>query len=167
MKLKMYFFFPFVRPCMHHNNDLISESHTCKDCGWLTSLDAELYTTCPGERVLVVVRLCNIPAFEALLRKKQYSFLERCRKSNNVWLHALMQSDCLCSSLFFEHYNRILLCDWVLGHCSVCSFEGVSWHNALAIYMASTSLGSGVLFYGLAKIVLRMPLQNILLSKCL
>jgi len=30
-----------------------------------------------------------------------------------------MQSDCLYSSLFFEHYNRILLCDWVPGRCSV------------------------------------------------
>ena len=32
---------------------------------------------------------------------------------------------CLYSSLFFEHYNRILLCDWVLELCSVFSFEGV------------------------------------------
>ena len=52
---------------------------------------------------------CSIPIFEALLRKDKYLFLERCRKSNNVWLRALMQSDCLYSSLFFEHYNRILL----------------------------------------------------------
>jgi len=36
-----------------------------------------------------------------------------------------MQSDCLYSSLLFEHYNRILLCDWVFGRCSVFSFEGV------------------------------------------
>ena len=53
--------------------------------------------------------ICNIPTFEALLRKYTYLFLERCRKSDNVWLHALVQSDCLYSSLFFEHYNRILL----------------------------------------------------------
>ena len=30
-----------------------------------------------------------------------------------------MQSDCLYSSLFFEHYNRILVCDWVIELCSV------------------------------------------------
>jgi len=54
---------------------------------------------------------CNITTFEALLRKYKHLFLERCRKSNNVWLRALIQSDCLYSSLFFEHYNRILLCD--------------------------------------------------------
>jgi len=31
---------------------------------------------------------CIIPTFEALLRKHTYLFLERCRKSNNVWLRA-------------------------------------------------------------------------------
>jgi len=53
---------------------------------------------------------CNIPAFDALLRKYTYLFLERCRKSNNIWLCALMQSDRLYSSLCFKHCNRILLC---------------------------------------------------------
>ena len=33
---------------------------------------------------------CNIPTCEALLRKYKYLFLERCRKSNNLWLRALM-----------------------------------------------------------------------------
>jgi len=87
----------------------------------------------------------NIPTFEALLRKNMYLFLERCRKSDNVWLRTLMQSDCLYSSLFFEHCKRILLCDWLLGHCSACSFEGVSCHNAFVRYLASNSLGIGVL----------------------
>jgi len=62
---------------------------------------------------------CNIPTFETLLRTYKYLFLERCRKSKNVWLRALMQSECLYSSLFFEHYNRILLCDWVIELCNV------------------------------------------------
>ena len=62
---------------------------------------------------------CSIPTLEALLRKNTYLFFERCRKSNNVWLRALMKSDYLYSSLFFEHYNRILLCDWVPGRYSV------------------------------------------------
>jgi len=53
----------------------------------------------------------SITNFEALLRKYTYLFLERCRKSNNIWLRALMQSDCLYSSLFFEHYDRISLCE--------------------------------------------------------
>jgi len=47
------------------------------------------------------------------------------QNSNNVFLHALMQSDYLYSPLFFEHCNRIWLSDWVLGRCSVCLFEGV------------------------------------------
>jgi len=37
-------------------------------------------------------------------------------------------------------YNRILLCVWALGHCSVCSFEGVSCHIAFVLYVTSTSL---------------------------
>jgi len=64
-------------------------------------------------------------------RKYKYLFLERCRKSNNVWLRSLMQSDCLYSSLFFEHYNRILLL--VIELCSVRSIDGVSSHNAFRI----------------------------------
>ena len=128
---------------------------------------------------------CNIPAYEAIIRKYKYLFLERCRKSRNAWLRALMQSDCLNSSLFFEHYNRILLCDWVLGHCSVCSFESVPGHNAVVLCLALTSLGISVLLCssvvpsvtGWWTVVLRMclcpvvlpptPLQNVLLSKCL
>ena len=78
---------------------------------------------------------CKIPTFEALLRKYKYLFLERCRKSNNVRLRALMQSDCLYSSLFFEHYNRFLLCEWVIELCSVRLIEGMTSHNAFAFYL--------------------------------
>jgi len=54
MQLKIYFFVPFVRPCMHHNYGGLLESNGCKDGVWPIILDAELYTTCPGERMLVV-----------------------------------------------------------------------------------------------------------------
>jgi len=69
-----------------HNYGGISESHACKDCVWPIILHAELHTTCPGERVLVVMTQhvqCNILTSEALLRKNMHLFLERCR-SNNV-----------------------------------------------------------------------------------
>jgi len=56
MQLKTYFFVPFVNPCMHLNYGVISGSHACRDCGWRIILVAELYTTCPGERVLVAIR---------------------------------------------------------------------------------------------------------------
>jgi len=97
---------------------------------------------------------CNIPAFEALLRKSTYLFLERCRKSNNVWLRSLMHSNCLYSlmhsnclylSLFFEHYNRILLCEWVIEIRGIRLIDGVSCHNAFAFYLDSTNLGIGAL----------------------
>jgi len=42
--------------CMHHNYGVISGSHTCRDCVWHIILDAELYTTFHGERVLVATR---------------------------------------------------------------------------------------------------------------
>jgi len=87
MYLKMYFFVLFVRPCMHHNYGGISENHAFKHCVWPIILDAELHTTCPGERVLVVMThqvQCNIPTVEALVRKNMHLFLERCRRSNNV-----------------------------------------------------------------------------------
>jgi len=88
---------------------------------------------------------CNIPTFEALLRKYTYLFLERCRKSNNVWLRALKQSDWLYSSLFFEHYNRNLLCEWVNELCSVRLIDGVSSHNAFEFYRDSSNLGISAL----------------------
>jgi len=49
----------------------------------------------------------NIPTLRPYCEQNIYQFLERCRNSNNVFLRALMQSDYLYSSLFFEHYNRI------------------------------------------------------------
>jgi len=52
---------------------------------WSIILDAELYTTCPGERVLVVMThqvQCNIPTLEAFLRKNMHVFLKRYRRSN-------------------------------------------------------------------------------------
>jgi len=60
-------------------------------------------------------------------------FLELCRKSNCVWLHALVQSDCLYSSLFFEHYNRILFATecsdlvFVWGHVHATILSYCTW----------------------------------------
>ena len=45
-----------LRPCMHLNYGVISGSHACRDCVWHIILVAELYTTCPEERVLVATR---------------------------------------------------------------------------------------------------------------
>ena len=56
MQLKTYFFVPTVRPCMHLNYGVIPGSHACRDCGWHIILVAELYTTFPGERVLVATK---------------------------------------------------------------------------------------------------------------
>jgi len=47
----------------------------------------------------------------------------------------LWQSDCLYSSLFFEHYNRILLCDRVLGRYSVY-LRACTYHNTFVLDLA-------------------------------
>jgi len=56
-----------------------------------------------------------------------------------------MQSDYLYLSPFFEHYNRILLCEWVIELCSVRLIDGVYCHNAFAFHLDSTNLGIGAL----------------------
>ena len=50
------YFFVFERPRMHLNYGVISRSHACTDCGWHIILVAQLYTTCPGDQVLVATR---------------------------------------------------------------------------------------------------------------
>jgi len=69
---------------MYHNYGGISESHAGKDYVWPIVLDAELYTNCPGEGMLVVMThqvQRDITTFEASLRKNIHLFLERCRSS--------------------------------------------------------------------------------------
>jgi len=58
MQSKIYFFVPSVRPCMHHNYGVTSGNHVCRcrNCMWSIIFDAELYATCPGERVLAASR---------------------------------------------------------------------------------------------------------------
>jgi len=93
MQLKMFFsFLLYVQVCITNMVEFQKVMHA--KIVWPIILNAELCTTCPGERVLVVMTYqvqCNIPMFEALLRKNRYLFLERCRRYNNVWLPALTQ----------------------------------------------------------------------------
>jgi len=119
-----------------NNNNILL--HVEKDL--CTSCQDQSLVNCGGScsysmAFIVIGCYCNIPTFEALLRKYKYLFLERCRISNNVWLRALMQSDFLYSSLLFKHYNRILLCDWVIELCRVRLIDGVSCHIAFAVYL--------------------------------
>ena len=147
MQLKMSFFVPFVRPCMHHNYGRISESHACKDCVWSIILDAGLYTTCPGERVLVVMThrvQCNIPTFDVVLRKNMHLFLERCRRSNNVMVACL---DAVRLFIFFlilwtlqPHFTL-----WLSARTLQCLFVWRSaCHNAFVLDLGLTSLGISV-----------------------
>jgi len=59
-------------------------------------LQTLLYATCRGKRVLVIRFNATFLHLRPYCEKKLNvrMFLERYRKSNNVWLRALMQSDC-------------------------------------------------------------------------
>jgi len=106
-----------------------------------------LYTTCPGERLLVVMThqvQCNISTSEAVLRKNMHLFLERCRKSNNVMAACF---DAVRLFIFFlilwtlqPHFTL-----WLSARTLQCFFVwGCACHNALVLYLGLTSLGISV-----------------------
>jgi len=71
---KCTFSFLLYAPVCITNMVEFQKAMHCKDCVWPIILVAALYTTCPGERVLVVMTQqvqYNIPTFEALLRKNR------------------------------------------------------------------------------------------------
>jgi len=145
MQLKTYFFVLFVRSCMHLNYDVISGSHACRDCVWHIILDAELHTTCPGERVLVATRF-NVTFLPLRLC---YVNTRTCfsKDAENLTTHGyvLWCSQTVC----IRHYslNTIIAfySEWVIELCSVRLIDGVSSHHAFAFYLDSTNLGISAL----------------------
>jgi len=122
---KNVLFVPFVCPCMHHKYGVISGSHACRECVWPIILGAGLCTTCHGQQVLLVIRFnATFLSLRPYCTKMCTCFLKDVEKSNNVWLHALMQSGYLYSSLFFEHCNCLFLTECsdiiVFVHLRVC-----------------------------------------------
>ena len=128
---------------MHHNYGGISESHACKDCVCPLILYADLYTTCPGERMLVFMThqvQCNIPTFEAVSRKNMHWFLERCRRSNNVMVACFdavrLFMFVLILWILQPHFTL-----WLSARTLQCLFVwGCACHNAFVLYLALTSL---------------------------
>jgi len=147
MQLKMYFFVPFVSPSMHHNYGGISESQACKDCVWPIIVDAEIYATLTGERVLVVMThhvQCNIPTFETLLKKNMHLFLERCRRSNNV------MGACFDAVRLFIFVHILWTLQphfmlWLSARTLQCLFVWrCACHKAFVLYLDFTSSGISV-----------------------
>jgi len=88
----------------------------------------------------------NIPIFEAVSRKNMHLFLERRRRSNNVRLRTLTQSDCLflpCSLNTTTTFYFVTECSdiAVFVRLRVCMSH---CHNALVLYLGLTSLGISV-----------------------
>jgi len=88
---------------------------------------------------------CNIPTFEALLRKYTSCF-SKDAENLTTYGDVLWRSQIVCiRPYFFEHYNRVLHCEWVIELCCIRLINGVSCHNAFAFYLGSTNLGIGAL----------------------
>jgi len=65
--VKMHFFVPSVGPCMNYN----SGRHASTDFVWPVTLFAGLYTTCRGDRVLVVIRFSvTFPPLRSYWKKR-------------------------------------------------------------------------------------------------
>jgi len=137
----MCFFVPSVGPCVHHNYGVISGRRACKDCVWPISLVVGLCTTCRSEQVLVAIRfnatflplrpycekMCRLPV-SWTMQKVQECLVARCDAVRFLY------------SSFFEHYNYILLCDWVPGPYSVI-LRTCAGHNAFVHYLGSAWVG--------------------------
>jgi len=116
---------------------------------WPIILCAGLYATYRGDWVLVVIRfnatflplrsywekICSLP-LSWKMQKVQRRMVERF-DSVKFFLYP---------SLFFEYYNRILLCDWVLGRYSVC-LRSCACRNTFVLYLALIRPGFIVLFW--------------------
>ena len=119
----MCFFVPSVGPCMHHNYGVILGRCACKDCMWPISLVAGLCTTCRSEQVLVAIRFNATFLRLRPYREKcvGYLFLEQCKKSKNVWLRDLMQSD-----FDFRPWTlQLHFTSWLSARALQCYFEDV------------------------------------------
>ena len=146
MQLKTYFFVPFVRPCMYLKHGVISGSHACRDCVWHIILDAELYTTCPGERVLVAIGSSET----FLLLRPCYEKIRTCfskdAESLTTYSYVLWCSQIACirpyslntiiAFYFVNECSNIAVSVWLMG-CHVTTHS----HFCLD----STSLGIGAL----------------------
>ena len=101
----------------------------------------------PGERVLVAMThqvQCNIPAFEALLWKNVYLFLERCRRSHNVMVACFDAVRLFIFVLILwtlqPHFTL-----WLSTRTLQCLFVWrCACHNAFVLYLALTTLGFSV-----------------------
>ena len=94
--------------------------------------------TCPAHQIQ-----CNIPTFEALLRKNMYLFLER---SEGLITHGCL----LCRSqiVYIRPYSlktTTAFTLWLSTRTLQCLFVcGCACHNAFVLYLALTSLGISV-----------------------
>jgi len=145
MQLNTNFFVPFVRPCMHHNYGVNSGSHACRDCVWHIILDTELYTTYPGEWVLVAIR------FNATFLPLRFCYentrtcFSKDAKNLTTYGYVLWCSQIVCIRPYSLNTIIEFYSEWVIQLCSIRLIDGMSCHKAFAFYLHPTYLGIGAL----------------------
>ena len=115
MQLKMHFFVRFVRTCMHYNYGVTSRNHACRICVWPTILDAELYITCPGERVFVAIRFNVICLHLMHLYETTSTCFSKDAESLTTYGYVLWCSQIVCIRPYF--LNTIIAFSFV-NECS-------------------------------------------------
>jgi len=129
---KMYFF-ALVYPRMDHNYGVIPGKYTCRDCVWPKI--AGLYTTCHGERVLVVISGSS--------HQFSVTFLPLKPCLQKVQQHMVSRFDAVWFFIFLvilwtlqAHFTLWLS----LGRCSV-SLRTSADHYAFILHLALARVG--------------------------
>ena len=113
---------------------VISGSHACRDCVWHIILDAELYTTCPGERVLAATRF-NVTFLPLRLCYVNTSTcFSKDAENLTTYGYVLWCSQIVCIRHYSSNTMIAFYSEWVIELCSVRLIDGVSSHNAFAFY---------------------------------
>jgi len=146
MQLKTYFFIPFVHSCMHLNYGVISGSHAFRDCVWHIILDAELYTTCSGERVLVATRFNVTFLLLRLCYKNTRTCFSKDEENLTTYGYVLWCSQIVCIRPYslntiiafysVNEWTNFAVSVWLMAcHATMLS----------PFYLESTNLGIGAL----------------------
>jgi len=110
------------------------------------SLDVGLYTTCRGDRVLVFIRF-NATILPLRPYCAQFVPLyKRCRKSNNVWLRALMLSGC-SYSFYYSIWTLQPRFTLRLSVRTLQCLRACTCHSTFVLYLALTRVGLNVLLW--------------------
>ena len=129
------------------------KSCICRDCGWHIILDAELYTTCPGERVLVAIRFNVTFLHLRLCYENTCTCFSKDAENLTTYGYMLWCSQIVCIrpyslnniTAFYSvnEWSNFAVFVWLMACRATC-------HNAFAFYLDSNNLGISALLHSSA-----------------